>query len=323
MMIVVTGAAGFIGSCQLSYLAEHFPQLELVAVDEFATTAKAPNLEGKNVAHFVHRMVFHDWLTDHADEVEVVFHLGARTDTTEKDHRIFDELNIEYSQKLWKICTDHQIPFLYASSAATYGGGEYGYSDAHEWVQKLKPLNPYGESKNDFDKWALSQKESPPKWAGFKFFNVFGPNEFHKGRMASVVFHAFHQIKEHGKMKLFKSHRADIPHGHQSRDFVYIADVLKMINWIHQAKPENGLYNIGSGTPNTFLDLVHFTFEAMGIPPQIEFIDTPKDIRDSYQYYTCADMQKLKEAGYQEEPYSFKDAISEYVQHYLNPHQYY
>ncbi len=323
MMIVVTGAAGFIGSCQLSYLAEHFPQVQLVAVDELATTAKAPNLKGKNVAHFVHRLVFHDWLVSHADEVDVVFHLGARTDTTEKDPRIFNELNLEYSQRLWKICVDHQIPLLYASSAATYGGGEHGYSDAHHGVQYLKPLNPYGASKNDFDKWALSQKETPPQWAGFKFFNVFGPNEFHKGRMASVVFHAFNQIKKHGKMKLFKSHRPDIQNGHQSRDFVYIVDVLKMINWIHREKPANGLYNIGSGTPNTFLDLVQFTFEAMGIPPQVEFIDTPEDIRDSYQYYTCAEMEKLKNMGYKEETYSFNDAIKEYVQQYLTPHQYY
>jgi ADP-L-glycero-D-manno-heptose 6-epimerase len=323
MMIVVTGAAGFIGSCQLSYLAEHFPQAQLVAVDELATTAKAPNLKGKNVAHFVHRLVFHDWLVSHADEVDVVFHLGARTDTTEKDPRIFNELNLEYSQRLWKICVDHQIPLLYASSAATYGGGEHGYSDAHQGVQYLKPLNPYGASKNDFDKWALSQKETPPQWAGFKFFNVFGPNEFHKGRMASVVFHAFNQIKKHGKMKLFKSHRPDIQNGHQSRDFVYIVDVLKMINWIHREKPANGLYNIGSGTPNTFLDLVQFTFEAMGIPPQVEFIDTPEDIRDSYQYYTCAEMEKLKNMGYKEETYSFNDAIKEYVQQYLTPHQYY
>lgn len=323
MMLVVTGAAGFIGSCQLSYLAERFPQADLIAVDELATGAKAPNLKGKNVAHFVHRLVFHEWLETHAGEVQAVFHLGARTDTTEKDRHIFDELNFGYSQKLWKICTRHQIPFLYASSAATYGGGEHGYSDDHHLVQKLQPLNPYGESKNDFDNWVLSQKKTPPQWAGFKFFNVFGPNEFHKGRMASVIFHTFNQIREHGKMKLFKSHRPEIQHGHQARDFVYIRDVLKMINWIHQEKPANGLYNIGSGSPNIFLDLVHFTFDALEIPPQIEFIDTPEDIRDSYQYYTCADMSKLKGEGFTEAPYSFKDAIHEYVKRYLVPHQYY
>lgn len=323
MMLVVTGAAGFIGSCQLAYLAESFPQAQLVAVDEMATSAKAPNLEGKDVSHFIHRSVFHEWLAANAGQVDAVFHLGARTDTTEQDHRIFDELNLEYSQKLWNLCTRHQIPLLYASSAATYGGGEHGYSDAHHWVQKLQPLNPYGESKNNFDKWVLSQKETPPQWAGFKFFNVFGPNEFHKGRMASVVYHTFNQIQEHGKMKLFKSHRPDFQHGHQARDFVYILDVLKMINWIHSQNPANGLYNIGSGVANTFLDLVHFTFEAMDRHPQIEFIDTPEDIRNSYQYYTCADMSKLKSAGYPIEPYAFKEAISEYVTRYLNPHQYY
>ena len=315
-MIVVTGAAGFIASCVLAKLNREGYKA-IVAVDDFSPEAKRKNFEGKSVHLFVDRDVFPQWLREHALEVEFVFHLGARTDTTEPSVEIFNRLNLHYSQEIWHICTEFQIPLVYASSAATYGAGELGYSDDESKIPHLRPLNPYAHSKQDFDCWVLKQEKKPFFWAGLKFFNVYGPNEYHKGRMASVVFHAFHQIQQTGSMKLFESHREGTAHGHQMRDFVYVKDVCNVCLWLMQTRKNPGIYNLGSGKARTFLDLVRAVFRSMGSEEKISFVPTPEDIRDSYQYFTEASMKKLQEAGY---PHTFAEleaGISDYVENYL------
>jgi len=252
-----------------------------------------------------------------------VLHIGARTDTTEFDVNVFDILNLNFSKQIWLRCTDHQIPLIYASSAATYGLGELGYNDDHNIVEQLNPLNPYGESKNDFDKWVLHQTETPPFWAGLKFFNVYGPNEYHKGRMASVILHAFNQIKETGKVKLFRSHNPEFKDGEQLRDFIYVNDVVDVIVYLMQNKPESGLYNLGTGKARTFLDLAKSTFTALNLAPNIKFIDTPEDIRDKYQYFTQANMTKLRNAGFVKPFTSLEDGVGDYVRNYLVATKYY
>jgi ADP-L-glycero-D-manno-heptose 6-epimerase len=322
-MIVVTGAAGFIGSCLVTRLNEdHF--YDLILVDDFSGRSNhvyhektGKNYLGKRYRELVDRQDFPEWLRRNEDQVQFVFHIGARTDTTEFNKAIFDELNLEYTKELWKICAEFAIPFVYASSAATYGDGQFGYRDDHEIIPSLKPLNPYGESKNDFDIWALQQTASPFFWAGFKFFNVYGPNEYHKGRMASVVFHAFNQISQTGSMKLFRSHRPDYKDGGQQRDFVYVKDVAEVCMFLMHHRKNPGIYNLGSGKARAFLDLAHATFHAMGKTPVVEFIDTPIDIRDKYQYFTEADMTKLHAIGYQKPFHSLEDGVSDYVTNYL------
>ncbi len=248
---------------------------------------------------------------------DFILHIGARTDTTEFDKKVFDKLNLNYTKSVWKGCVKHGIPLIYASSAATYGMGEYGYSDDHALVEKLKPLNPYGESKNEFDKWALKQEKKPVFWAGFKFFNVYGPNENHKGRMASVIWHAFKQISETGKMKLFRSHNPLFEDGKQLRDFIYVKDVVDVLYYFMNQRPNSGIYNLGTGHARTFLDLAMATFSSMDKKPEVEFIDTPADIRDKYQYFTEAKMEKLHEAGFSEPFYTLEEGIEEYVQEFL------
>jgi len=315
-MIVVTGAAGFIASCLVTRLQqERF--FDLVLVDDFTRSEKQRNYEDKQYTQLVDRKAFPGWLRKNEDQVDFVFHLGARTDTTEQDHRIFDELNLNYSKEVWKICAEFAIPLVYASSAATYGGGEHGYKDDHSLVSQLHPLNPYGESKNDFDRWALEQTEAPFFWAGLKFFNVYGPNEYHKGRMASVIMHAFKQISAQGSMKLFRSHRADYTDGGQMRDFVYVKDVTEVCMFLMHHRKDSGLYNLGSGRARTFLDLANSTFRAMDREPDVQFVDTPADIRDKYQYFTQADMSKLQSIGYQRPFHSLEEGVLDYVSNYL------
>lgn len=315
-MIVVTGAAGFIGSC----LVEHLNQQgykDIVLVDAFGQNDKKANYTDKTFTEKVERNDFFEWLDQNETRVQFIFHIGARTDTAEFDKDLLNELNLNYSKEVWQRCVKYGIPLVYASSAATYGLGEHGYSDSHDVVDKLSPLNPYGESKNDFDKWALAQKEKPFFWAGLKFFNVYGPNEYHKGRMASVILHAFRQISSAGKMKLFRSHNSDYKDGEQLRDFVYVKDVVNVCEFLMEDRPESGLYNLGTGKARTFLDLVNATYRALDKEPQIAFIDTPADIRDKYQYYTQADMQKLKQAGYTKSFTSLEEGVQDYVQNYL------
>lgn len=315
-MIVITGAAGFIASFLAKELKER-GVLDLILVDDFSREAKLRNHSQFPESQKIDRNHFIEWLKQNASEVDFVIHLGARTDTTEMNVDLLTELNVEYSKKIWEICTEFQIPLVYASSAATYGEGELGYDDAHDIVEQLQPLNPYGVSKNDFDRWVLKQESTPPFWAGLKFFNVYGPNEYHKGRMASVIFHAFHQIRNNGEMKLFRSHREGYADGHQSRDFVYVKDVVSVIHFLMEQQPKSGIYNLGSGKARTFLDLALSTFKALGKEPNISFIDTPVDIRDKYQYFTEANMQKLKQVGYSKPFYSLEDGVEDYVKNYL------
>ncbi len=320
-MIVVTGAAGFIGSCLIARLNEEGFN-DLIAVDDFSHPEKENNLAGKKITMRVERKDFFNWLKENHKFVQFIFHLGARTDTTEFNKTIFDELNLNYSKDVWKACIEYGLPLVYASSAATYGNGEFGYNDDNAFIPKLHPLNPYGDSKNDFDKWAIVQEETPYFWAGLKFFNVYGPNEYHKGRMASVIIHAFKQISETGKMKLFRSHKAEFKDGEQLRDFVYVKDVSEVCMFLLHHRKDSGIYNLGTGHARTFLDLVKNTFRAMNKKEQIEFIDTPVDIRDKYQYFTEAKMNKLHSIGYSKHFYSLEDGVNDYVVNYLSGNKY-
>lgn len=320
-MIVVTGAAGFIGSVLVGGLNAAGHQ-DIVLVDDFSKTEKDTNLEGKIFLEKVDRNYLQDWFRNYADEIDFVLHIGARTDTTEFDVNIFNKLNLNYTKCVWEHCSKHQIPLIYASSAATYGMGELGYEDKHEIVKMLKPLNPYGESKNNFDIWALEQEKTPPFWAGLKFFNVYGPNEYHKDRMASVIFHAFNQIQKNGFVNLFQSHKEAYEDGMQLRDFVYVKDVVKVILFLMKEKPKSGLYNLGTGKARAFYHLAEATFSALGLENDIRFIPTPEDIRDKYQYFTEANMQKLKNTGYKEEFYTLEEGVSDYVKNYISQNKY-
>ena len=352
--IIVTGAAGFIGSCMVQYLNEQGYE-NLILVDDFGAEEKRRNWEGKQFTTIVERYNLFDWLETNNPAVDFVIHLGARTDTTEFDYAIHRELNLEYSQQVWKYCTAKQIPLIYASSAATYGSGELGYDDKKQ-IENLHPLNPYGVSKNEFDKWVLLQQINPPFWAGLKFFNVYGPNEYHKGRMASVIYHSFNQIKKDGVVKLFKSHKEAYEDGKQLRDFIYVKDVVKVIFWMmeeykltvdslelteeqddiqstsdtrHQTSDicqpssvnrhlSSGIYNLGTGEARTFEDLVKATFAGLDREAVIEYINMPEDIKDKYQYFTEANMQKLRDAGYTNDFYSLEEGVSDYVGYYLS-----
>ena len=338
--ILLTGAAGFIGSYLLGYLNKKSYE-NIIIVDDFSREDKKPNYETKKFIEKIERENLFDWLKKNNPAIDFVFHLGARTDTTEFDYSIHEKLNVEYSKKIWNYCTEKNIPLVYASSAATYGAGELGYKDDHDIIEKLNPLNPYGKSKNEFDKWVLRQTHdsrftthdsTPPFWSGLKFFNVYGPNEYHKGRMASMIFHGFNQIQSTGKTKLFKSHRPEFKDGEQLRDFIYVEDVANVCYWMmnessplttHHSPLTSGIYNLGTGKARTFNDLAKATFTAMGKKPLIEYIDMPEDIRDKYQYFTEADMNKLRKAGYEEEFFSLEDGVADYVKNYLQAKKYY
>lgn len=348
--IVVTGAAGFIGSCMVQYLNDN-SYTNLILVDDFGVEDKRKNWENKQFAELIERQSFFDWLDTNQPQISCIIHLGARTDTTEFNYAVHQELNVDYSQNIWQYCTNNNVPLIYASSAATYGNGEFGYNDDHDVPFDLEPLNAYGISKNEFDKWAIKQSEipqqegmfatQPPFWAGLKFFNIYGPNEYHKGRMASVIWHSFNQIKADGLVKLFKSHNPNYKDGQQLRDFVYVKDLVKVILWMmkqidswqliidsntiadYQPQPINhqltsGLYNLGTGTARSFYDLAAATFRGLDLEPNIEFVDMPVDIRDKYQYFTEANMQKLHQAGYTEPFYTLEAGVDDYVRNYLS-----
>jgi len=320
--IVITGAAGFIGSCLAGYLNELGFQ-NLILVDDFKREDKLPNYQSKKFLHKLERDTFFEWLHNFSPDIGAVFHIGARTDTTEFNYAIHQQLNVEYSKKIWDYCTAQKVPLIYASSAATYGNGEYGYDDDHSLVFKLNPLNPYGISKNEFDKWVISQDKHPPFWAGLKFFNVFGPNEYHKGRMASVIWHAFNQIRKDGFVKLFRSHREECKDGEQLRDFIYVKDILQVCVWLMNNKTAPGIYNLGTGKARTFNDLVRATYLGLGLNTDIRYIDMPADIRDKYQYFTEANMRKLRSAGYADPFLTLEEGIGQYVKKFLVPFNYY
>lgn len=315
-MIIVTGAAGFIGSCLIAKLNElNFNYI--IAVDDFSNEEKNKNLIGKKIKERVERNDFFQWLDQNNREVEFLFHIGARTDTTEFNKEIFDTLNVNYSKHVWEACVKYQIPLVYASSAATYGLGELGYDDNENEIHLLKPLNPYGDSKNDFDNWALKQEDKPFFWAGLKFFNVYGPNEYHKSRMASVIWHAYRQILSNGSLKLFKSHKPEYQDGEQIRDFIYVKDLVDVCIFLMEHRKNSGIYNLGTGKARSFNDLGKSTFTALVKPVQINYIDTPLDIRDKYQYFTEANMKKLIDLGYTKPFYTLEEGVKDYVQNYL------
>lgn len=320
-MLVITGAAGFIGSCIVSRFNSEGIR-DILLVDDFSKVIKEKNYLGKEFSIKIDRSDFIEWFRKDTSLVDYVIHIGARTDTTEFNKEIFDDLNLNYTKALWNLCAQSNIPLIYASSAATYGLGEHGYDDDESKLELLKPLNPYGDSKHEFDKWAVKQQQAPPKWHGLKFFNVYGPNEFHKGRMASVIFHAFNQINKTKHVKLFRSHDPKYKDGGQLRDFVYVKDVVDVIWYLYSNKIKNGIYNLGSGKARTFYDLAANTFKALDCPVDIQFVDTPADIRDKYQYYTEANMKKLISIGYKKKFTSLEDGIADYVKNYLVPHKY-
>lgn len=320
--ILITGAAGFIASRlvnSLNQLGYH----QLYLMDDFTVESKKANFENLICIDKIERNQVESFLKEN-QSLDAIIHLGARTDTTEMDYSIHEKLNLNFSKILWKYTSEHQVPLIYASSAATYGDGSLGYQDNHEIIQQLQPLNPYGISKNEFDKWAIYESENgnqPSRWYGLKFFNVYGMGESHKGRMASVIFHAYHQIKKTGTMKLFRSHRADFADGEQKRDFIDVADVLNVIVWLIKNPVTSGLYNLGTGKAETFLSLAEGVFESLNLKPQIQFVDTPEDIREKYQYFTEADMSKLRKAGYSFPFTDLKNGIKKYVQDGLEKNQ--
>jgi ADP-L-glycero-D-manno-heptose 6-epimerase len=317
-MIVITGAAGFIGSCVVGKLNSE-GHTDLILVDDFSKIEKDSNLIGKQYIKKFDRKHFLSISPKYG--IDFFIHIGARTDTTETNKEIFDELNLNYSKSIWYHCVKNNIPLIYISSAATYGDGKLGYNDQDDSLSyKLKPLNFYGESKNDFDKWVLEQTETPPNWYGLKLFNVFGPNEYHKGRMASVVYHAYKQAKETNKIKLFKSHNPNFGNGEQLRDFIYVKDVIDVIFWLTENTPKSGIYNVGSGRARSFSSLVDAVCSTIDSDDkiEIEFIDMPEDIKDKYQYFTQANINKLRSVGYTKPFFSLEEAIDDYIQNYLN-----
>ncbi len=319
--ILITGASGFIASCMTSFLNK-LGYEKIYLVDDFTIEKKQANYINCKFIDKIDRNAIEAFFIQ-KPTIDCIIHFGARTDTTEMDYSIHEKLNLNYSKLIWTFCTQQSIPLIYASSAATYGNGELGYNDDHSMVDQLHPLNPYGVSKNEFDKWVLKQDSTPPNWYGLKFFNVYGPNEYHKGRMASVIFHAYHQIKSSNELKLFKSHHPDYIDGGQMRDFIYVKDILNVTYWLMQHLPINGLYNLGTGKAETFNSLAEAIFNTMHIEKSIHYIDTPIDIRDKYQYYTEANMNKLITAGYTRPFYSIAEGIKDYIEQYLNSSSYY
>lgn len=314
-MIVITGAAGFIASNLVAKLINE-KYLDLILVDDFSKKEKTNNFTNKTCSQNIHRDNFPTWLDNNHKHVQFIFHLGARTDTTETNIHLLNTLNTEYTKTVWRKCCEYGIPLVYASSAATYGQGEQGFDD-NSSPKLLKPLNQYGVSKNDFDLWALEQNNKPYFWAGIKFFNVYGPNEYHKGRMASVAYHAYNQIITTKSIKLFKSHNAAYDDGEQKRDFIYIKDVVEVLYYFLHHRSQSGIYNLGTGKARSFNDLANSIFSTLNIPSSINYIDTPLDIREKYQYFTEANISKLTQIGYSHNFYSLEQGIEDYINNYL------
>jgi ADP-L-glycero-D-manno-heptose 6-epimerase len=326
-MLVVTGASGFIGSNLVAELNRR-GRSDLLAVDDYprlrgsarpaASPANARYLQSSQIAGLLDMQDLAGWLDRAGDQVEAILHLGACSDTTVTDRQWVMEVNYRYTQRLWQWCAQAARPLIYASSAATYGDGAAGYDDEC-LPNKYRPLNLYGESKHLFDLWALEQANTPPRWAGLKYFNVYGPHENHKGRMASVVYHGFQQIRDTGQIRLFQSHREGIPDGGQKRDFIFVQDVVEAT--LHFLDPSgswnNGLYNVGVGCARTFSDLADAVFAALGRSPRIDYIPMPADLRSRYQYFTEAKVDKLRGAGFRRPMRSLEEGVRQYVQDYL------
>lgn len=319
-MIVITGGAGMIGSMIAWHLNQVLGRDDIVIVDRFHHQEQWQNLVHRRYAHYLDKDQLIDWLKD-AKRIDAVIHMGAISATTERDFNKLVQDNIQYSQALWTWCAERDVPFLYASSAATYGGGEYGYEDDESQTDQFRPLNAYGYSKQFFDQWALRQvKEgnpTPPQWCGFKFFNVYGPNEYHKERMASVAFHSFNQFRELATVKLFKSHLPDYEDGMQLRDFVYVKDAAAVVAHFLTNQQHSGLYNIGTGQARAFKDLATAVMTSMGKTPSITYVDMPQDLHGKYQYFTQASMDKVRATGYSQPFHSLEDGVRDYVQNYL------
>lgn len=325
-MILVTGAAGFIGSVIVKHLNDSGEQ-QIVLCDHFEAGDKWRNLRDLKYDSFiqVEDLLSHP-IWKKPKPFKAIYHMGACSDTTELNMDFLYKNNTEFTNKLLDLAAQKDIPIVYASSAATYGAGEQGYCDDHKMIPTLKPLNKYGYSKQLSDEWILKQKKKPKIWFGVKFFNVFGPQEYHKGKMSSVVFQAFNQIRDVGEVKLFKSHRPDYKDGEQLRDFVYVKDVVRaMIELIEAGKKKpsiSGIYNLGTGQARSFHDLVKATFKSMDIKPNIKFIDMPDELKNQYQYYTQADMGKLKKALPKFKFSTLEDAVSDYVGEHLLKEKY-
>lgn len=320
-MIVVTGGAGFIGSALIWRLNQE-KHSDILLVDELGTGQKWKNIAKSSLLFAIHQDDFWPWLEKNRPHITGVFHMGACSTTTEEDADFLMRNNVQYSMALFEFCTRAKIPFIYASSAATYGLGELGFSDDPKFIPLLRPINKYGYSKQLFDCWVLKQKKRPPLWMGLKFFNVYGPHEYHKGSQASVVMHAFPQVKDRGTLKLFKSERSDFKDGEQKRDFIYIKDVVDfMIHvWTNRSSMESGIFNLGTGKARTFIDLGNAVFAALGRKsPKFEWIPMPENVRQQYQYFTEAHMDRARKIlRYKKAPTSLEDGVRDYVVNYLN-----
>ena len=317
-MIVITGGAGMIGS-MIAWHLNNLGRDDLVIVDDIQHPDQWQNLVKRRYQNYLDKSELACFLAG-KPKIDAIIHMGAISATTERDFNKLVQNNIRYSQFLWEWCAENKVPYLYASSAATYGAGEEGYDDTCD-INSLRPLNGYGYSKQYFDQWALQQtankKPTPPQWQGFKFFNVYGPNEYHKERMASVSFHTFNQFKADGKVKLFKSHLAGYEDGMQLRDFVYVKDAAAAVVHFVNNLCESGIYNIGTGHARAFKDLASAVMTSLGKTPNITYIDMPEDLRGKYQYFTEAKMLKLADAGYTKKFHTLEEGVRDYVQNYL------
>lgn len=323
-MYILTGGAGFIGSVIAAMLDDPTGPANLVIVDRLRSADKWRNIAKRNIKDIVSPTNLMPYLEEHKDKVKAVIHMGAISATTEKDVDLLMSNNTQFSIRLFDWCAENGKQFINASSAATYGDGEIGFDDGEDMphLSRLRPLNPYGFSKHLVDKYISQSQKRPPSWTSLKFFNVYGPNEYHKGRMASVVLHSFKQIQTEGKVRLFKSHHSEYEDGKQLRDFIYVKDVARLIVWFIKNPQITGLFNIGTGKARSFKDLATATFKAMDKRANIEYIDMPEDIRAKYQYFTEANMNKLQSTltslGLPKfEFMSLEDGVADYVQNYL------